>query len=71
MARLPAGSGDIRADRAEHAISEEITTGRLPLFDEDTVLVIAEWQYVGRGFTPGDALIAASITGTRPPDGDH
>ncbi|MGI5487979.1 replication initiator [Microtetraspora malaysiensis] len=56
--------GDIRADRTEHAIDQDITTGRLPLFEEDTVLVISEWHYVGRGFTPGDALIAASLTGT-------
>ncbi|WP_285706039.1 replication initiator [Microtetraspora sp. NBRC 16547] len=59
--------GDIRADRAEHAITDDVTTGRLPLFDEDTVLVISEWHYVGRGFTPGDALLAASLTGTALP----
>ncbi|WP_433355878.1 replication initiator [Microtetraspora malaysiensis] len=35
--------GDIRADRTEHAISDDITTGRLPLFEEDTVLVVSEW----------------------------
>ncbi|WP_433419725.1 replication initiator [Microtetraspora malaysiensis] len=59
--------GDIRADRAEHAITDDVTTGRLPLFDEDTVLIVAEWHYIGRGFTPGDALVAASLTGTAIP----
>ncbi|MFI0425223.1 replication initiator [Spongiactinospora sp. 9N601] len=55
--------GHIRADRATHARNNEITTGRLPLFEEDTVLVVAEWQYAGRGYSSGDALIAASLTG--------
>ncbi|MBB2745057.1 UNVERIFIED_ORG: hypothetical protein FHR35_004906 [Microbispora rosea subsp. rosea] len=51
--------GDIRADRQNHARDEDITTGRLPLLDEDTVLVISEWEYVGKGYSPGDALVAA------------
>ncbi|GAA3312787.1 replication initiator [Nonomuraea dietziae] len=51
--------GDIRADRTEHVRAEAITTGRLPLFDEDTVLVIAHWEYVGKGLSPVDALLAA------------
>ncbi|MFF0310568.1 replication initiator [Streptosporangium sp. NPDC004379] len=55
--------GDIRADRTTYARNEEITTGRLPLFDEDTVLVIAEWQYAGKGHSLGDALLAAALTG--------
>ncbi|MDF5751699.1 replication initiator [Spongiactinospora sp. TRM90649] len=53
--------GQIRADRATHARDQTITTGRLPLFDEDTVLVVAEWQYTGRGYSLGDALIAAAL----------
>jgi hypothetical protein len=36
--------GALRTAREEHMRAEEITTGRLPLFDEDTVLVIAHWQ---------------------------
>jgi hypothetical protein len=36
--------GALRAAREQHMRAEEITTGRLPLFDEDTVLVIAHWQ---------------------------
>ncbi|MFG1865666.1 replication initiator [Microbispora bryophytorum] len=51
--------GDIRADRQNHAKGEDITTGRLPILDEDTVLVIAEWEYAGKGYSPGDALVAA------------
>ncbi|GAA4597962.1 replication initiator protein RepSA [Planotetraspora phitsanulokensis] len=54
--------GDIRADRAEHARTEAVSTGRLLLFDEDTALVVSDWHYAGRGFTPGDALLAASMT---------
>ncbi|MFG1711030.1 replication initiator [Nonomuraea sp. M3C6] len=56
--------GDIRADRQQHVRDNEITTGRLPLFDEDTVLVISEWTYAGKGYSLGDQLLAAAITGT-------
>jgi hypothetical protein len=42
----------------------EITTGRLPFDDEDQVLVIAHWRYLGQGLTPGEALLAAALTGT-------
>ncbi|QSI46780.1 replication initiator [Thermobispora bispora] len=51
----------IRAERQDHVRAEEITTGRLPLFDEDDVLVIARWEYAGRGLSPGDALVAALL----------
>lgn len=57
--------GELRADRQHHARTDEITTGRLPLFDEDTVLVISEWTYAGKGYSLGDQLIAAAITRTR------
>ncbi|GAA3152482.1 replication initiator [Nonomuraea roseoviolacea] len=56
--------GALRAAREEHQRTEEITTGRLPLFDEDTVLVIAHWQYAGKGLSLGDQLLAAALTGT-------
>jgi hypothetical protein len=59
--------GALRAERAEHA-RVEITAGRLSYFDEDTVLVVAHWAYAGRGHSPGDALLAAALTGTPPPD---
>ncbi len=55
--------GDIRADRETFVRENEISTGRLPLFDEDSVLVVAEWEYAGKGLTPGDALLAAALTG--------
>ncbi|MFI7133947.1 replication initiator [Nonomuraea sp. NPDC050153] len=57
--------GDIRADREHHARLNDITTGCLPLFDEDTVLVISEWEYAGKGHSLGDQLLAAAITGTQ------
>jgi len=52
----------LRAARTDHAREQEITTGCLPLFDEDTVLVISHWEYAGKGLAPGDALVAAAIT---------
>ncbi|MGP3934239.1 replication initiator [Nonomuraea sp. KM88] len=62
---------DIRADREHHARNTNITTGRLPLFDEDTVLVISEWQYAGKGHSPGDHLLAAALTETPLPTSQH
>ncbi|GLV51344.1 replication initiation protein [Thermobispora bispora] len=56
--------GALRAARTAHVRAEQIGTGRLPLFDEDTVLVIARWEYAGRGLSAGDAILAAAITGT-------
>ncbi|MEV4021087.1 replication initiator [Nonomuraea angiospora] len=56
--------GALRAAREDHMRGQEITTGRLPLFDEDTVLVIAHWQYAGQGLSVGDQLLAAALTGT-------
>ncbi|MGA4993833.1 replication initiator [Nonomuraea bangladeshensis] len=55
--------GALRAAREEHRRTEEITTGRLPLFDEDTVLVVAHWQYAGQGLSLGEQLLAAALTG--------
>jgi hypothetical protein len=36
----------------------------LPLFDENTVLVISEWEYAGKGHSAGDQLLAAALTST-------
>ncbi|MEW9554078.1 replication initiator [Nonomuraea sp. NPDC050783] len=55
--------GALRATREEHRRTEEIATGRLPLFDEDTVLVVAHWQYAGQGLSLGEQLLAAALTG--------
>ncbi|WP_033330155.1 replication initiator [Actinomadura welshii] len=57
--------GRLRADRIEHNQREhadEITTGRLP-FEDDQVLVVAHWRYLGQGMTPGEALLTAALTG--------
>ncbi|GAA5082399.1 hypothetical protein HNP84_003920 [Thermocatellispora tengchongensis] len=56
--------GAIRAERAAYVRNEEISTGRLPLLDEDTVLVISEWTYAGKGYSAGDLLVAA-LTASR------
>ncbi|MET8048783.1 replication initiator [Streptosporangium sp. NPDC005286] len=63
--------GAIRDERRDHVRAEEVTTGRLPLFDEDTVLVITNWEYAGKGFSVGDALLVSALTGTSPPWGPH
>ncbi|MEU1736079.1 replication initiator [Streptosporangium sp. NPDC020145] len=55
--------GKLRAARAAFTRGETITTGRLPLFDEDTVLVISHWEYAGKGLSAGDALLVAALTG--------
>ena len=50
--------GALREARAAHNQHEhQITTGRLPLTDEDQVLVTAHWAYVGQGHTPGEAFL--------------
>ncbi len=61
--------GALRAARAEHQQHQngEITTGRLPLLDEDTVLVISHWTYAGQGHTPGELLLSAALTGQQLP----
>ncbi|MFB9206766.1 replication initiator [Nonomuraea spiralis] len=58
---------ELRAAREEHIRTEEITAGRLPLFDQDTVLVVAHWEYAGQGLSLGEQLLAAAITDTRLP----
>jgi hypothetical protein len=56
--------GALRTARAAYNQREhEITTGRLPFEDEDQVLVVAHWRYLGQGMTPGDALLTAALTG--------
>ncbi|MEU5859950.1 replication initiator [Nonomuraea sp. NPDC047529] len=59
--------GELRAAREEHMRTEEINLRRLPLFDEDTILVVAHWEYAGQGLSPGEQLLAA-ITGHRVPN---
>ncbi|MES9602180.1 replication initiator [Actinomadura sp. NPDC000929] len=54
----------LRAARIQHNQHQhdDITTGRLP-FDDDQVLVVAHWRYLGQGMTPGEALLTAALTG--------
>ncbi|MFG1941593.1 replication initiator [Nonomuraea sp. NPDC048826] len=56
--------GELRAARERFVRTEEVTHGRPPLFEEDTVLVVSEWEYAGKGHSLGDALLAAALTGT-------
>ncbi|MEU4571446.1 replication initiator [Nonomuraea sp. NPDC023979] len=56
--------GQLRAAREHHARDHDITTGRLPLFAEDTVLVISEWEYAGKGHSIGDQLLVATLIDT-------
>ncbi|GAA2398819.1 hypothetical protein GCM10010191_02000 [Actinomadura vinacea] len=57
--------GALRETRIAHNQQRhEITTGRLPLTEEDEVLVVAHWRYLGQGLTPGEALLTAALTGT-------
>ncbi|MER6946529.1 replication initiator [Nonomuraea sp. NPDC000554] len=60
--------GALRTARERFVRDEEVTHGRLPLFDEDTILVISEWEYAGKGYSAGDQLLAAALTGTRLPE---
>jgi len=54
--------GALRAARTEHQRRlERIRHGLDPDDPDDTTLVIADWQFAGRGYeTSGDALLAAS-----------
>jgi hypothetical protein len=56
--------GALRTARIVHNQREHpITTERLPLFEEDQVLVVAHWQYAGQGHTPGEAFLSAALNG--------
>ncbi|MEV1239459.1 replication initiator [Nonomuraea sp. NPDC049750] len=63
--------GELRAARERFVHTEEVTHGRLPLFDEDTILVISEWEYAGKGHSAGDQLLAAALTGRPLPAAEH
>ncbi|WP_179838355.1 replication initiator [Actinomadura citrea] len=56
--------GALRQARIQHNQHQhdEPTTGRIP-FDDDQVLVVAHWRYLGQGMTPGEALLTAALTG--------
>ncbi|MEU2085396.1 replication initiator [Streptomyces albus] len=52
--------GALRSARAEHRASEQRSA--LGLDDRNTVLV-GQWRYAGRGYSPEAALLAASVRG--------
>ncbi|WP_067913372.1 replication initiator [Actinomadura rubrobrunea] len=55
--------GALRQARIDHnKHKQEIVTGRL--LDDEEILVVAHWRYVGQGLTPGEVLITAALTGT-------
>ncbi|WP_061290961.1 replication initiator [Herbidospora cretacea] len=57
--------GDIRAARERFVHTEECTREHLMGIPEDDVVKVADWHYVGRGFTAADALVSASLVGSR------
>jgi hypothetical protein len=60
--------GALRTARMAYNQHEHgITTGRLPFFAEDQVLVLAHWQYAGQGHTPGEAFLSAALSGNPMP----
>ena len=40
---------------------QDLDDTEIPLHDDETVLVIGNWRYTGRGHTPGEALFAHTI----------
>ncbi|QES07467.1 replication initiation protein [Streptomyces venezuelae] len=50
--------GALRQIRADYRAAQEHVDA-----DPDTVLVLASWQYAGHGHTPGEAALAATISG--------
>jgi hypothetical protein len=56
--------GALRTARIVHNQREHrTTTGQLPLFDEDQVLIVAHWTYAGQGQTAGEAFLSAAFSG--------
>jgi hypothetical protein len=53
--------GQLRADRAAYRAKQDQPDDE-PDDDDDTVPVLASWQYIGSGYlNPGDALLAAGV----------
>ncbi|MFE2812637.1 replication initiator protein RepSA [Streptomyces nigra] len=55
--------GALRQARADYRAAQEHAALGLDDHDRepDTVLVLADWQYAGRGHTPGESVLAATI----------
>jgi Replication initiator protein, pSAM2 len=63
--------GSLRADRSQHQREHAIAAGLQPDLDPDSTLVLARWQFVGRGHEPP---IPPGSPDPRPPaqrDGPH
>ncbi|MET9619370.1 replication initiator protein RepSA [Streptomyces sp. NPDC006464] len=52
---------DLRQTRADYRAAQERTARGLDDIEQDTVLVLTSWSYVGQGHSPGEAALAASI----------
>lgn len=53
--------GALRRERADYRAAQEASLLGFDDREPDTVLVLADWQYVGHGHTPGEAALAATI----------
>ncbi|WSR20527.1 replication initiation protein [Streptomyces sp. NBC_01207] len=53
--------GALRQTRADYRAAQEREARGLDDVEPDTVLVLASWQYVGHGHSPGESVLAATI----------
>ncbi|MFF0213285.1 replication initiator protein RepSA [Streptomyces vinaceus] len=53
--------GALRQTRADYRAAQEREARGLDDAEPDTVLVLASWQYVGHGHSPGESVLAATI----------
>ena len=53
--------GALRQTSADYRAAQERQVLGLDTREPDTVLVLADWQYAGRGHTPGESALAATI----------
>ncbi|MFE4452183.1 replication initiator protein RepSA [Streptomyces sp. NPDC056796] len=54
--------GELRQARADFRAAQERQSLGLEDRAPDTVLVLADWQYAGHGHSPGESVLAATIT---------
>ncbi|WP_031154854.1 replication initiator protein RepSA [Streptomyces xanthophaeus] len=54
--------GVLRQTRADYRAAQEREARGLGDIEPDTVLVLASWQYTGHGHTPGESVLAATIS---------
>jgi hypothetical protein len=53
--------GALRAARRAWRTEQARAHAGLPASDPDTTLVIGHWDYLGTGYSPGAALLAAAV----------